>query len=258
MDRVLKWLKYKDKLPFAQHKKYSNELFRNIEGEYPILGDALIPYIIYTIPQNIFICILLYGIFRLIQKYQISLWIRPFYFLKEIIAKILIEENLAYFTYICFGTVQTSFSFCFQDKFYIIFTTIFLFILCIFCLTFYFFLKQYLKKKSQYFIDGLYYQNPSYILMIFCNLIRAFLRGTAHYFLYYQHHIEMLTLSCLQIGIIIACVYLQSKYHIFVKKTIYSLIVTYHMTFMIFNLILLMDDMYFEENEAFPKLFENL
>lgn len=114
---------------------------------------AIFPYFIYTIPLNIFYCILLFLFFHLIYNYKISILIRRFYFFTAALFQMLLEGNIAYFSFICFGNITAiPFSFSFFDKIALGITLLFFFIIITFIFSFYFLIGKYLQKQSCYFI----------------------------------------------------------------------------------------------------------
>lgn len=116
--------------------------------------DAFFPYVVYTIPQTILTCVIFYFVFHMTKQFKISLVFRKFSFFKTILFKLLIEENIGYFAYICLGNMTELFSFSNFSKCYNLFSISVLFILLIYCLAFYLFIGKYLGKRSSYFIEG--------------------------------------------------------------------------------------------------------
>jgi hypothetical protein len=143
-----------------------------------------LPFFLIVVPLNIVACLVLYFLFYLVKNYKVSKYLRKFYFIKTALLQILLEGNIVYFTYVCFGHLTTSFTFEFGDKISLFFTVLFLFLLVIFTFGFYPLMGSFLLKKSSYFLYSCYRCYPGYTYLSVKNLIRNFLRGTVFYFLH--------------------------------------------------------------------------
>lgn len=126
--------------------------FVNIEGAFKIPVDAFFPYIVYTIPQTLITCSIFYVIFHMIKNYKISRLFRQFSFFKANLFKLLLEENIAYFSYICLGNMTELHSFDSNSKWFNLFSIMALFIIVTYCVIFYFIIGKYLGKRTSYFV----------------------------------------------------------------------------------------------------------
>ena len=155
-----------------------------IEGSSSVLIKAVFPFFIYTVPENVLLCLIFYLIFLLLQKYKVSQYIRKFYFIKATLLQTLIEGNVIYFVYVCLGHLSTAFHFIFGDKASLAFTVVFLWVVMMFSFTFYSLTGHFLQKKAGYFLPCVYRCNLGYFLTTVKNLVRNFLRGAIFYFLH--------------------------------------------------------------------------
>ena len=166
-----------------------------IERNSSILIKAAFSFFIYTLPSNILLSLVLYFLYLLLKNYKISHYLRRFYFFKTNLFQTLLEGNVIYFTYVCFGHFQTSFHFHFGDKVSLTFTTVFFGVIVLFTFTFYFLTGRYLGKKSKYFTSFVHRCNSGLFFLTFQNLIRNFLRGSVFFFLYYLYLEQLILLS---------------------------------------------------------------
>ena len=144
----------------------------------------MFPYFIYTIPLNIIACLILCALFLLLQQHKISQFLRKFYFIKSILLQTLIEGNLVYLVYVCFGHLSTAFHFRFADRLSLAFTVVFLWGIVLFSLTFYILVGRFLQSKACYFLYCYYRCTSGYFFITIKNLVRNFLRGATFYFLH--------------------------------------------------------------------------
>lgn len=184
LDQYLHWNNWSNYLPLSDYMPYSKEKFIQIEGTSSVLVKGAFPYFLYTIPENVLICLFLYFLYIILQKWRISRYIKSFYFIKTVLLQTLLEGNIAYFTYVCFGHLTTSFHFKYGDKLSLIFTIVFLFIVLIFSISFYPLMGHYFRKKSKLFISCHHPTNSGYLFLSIKNLMRNFLRGSVFYFLH--------------------------------------------------------------------------
>lgn len=124
-----------------------------------------------------------------------SRYLRKYFFFKTSLLQILIESNLAYFSFVCFNNLSQTFCFKWQDRAALIFTVIFLFGLLAFSFAYYFLMKIFLVKDSYHFIDGLYRCNASYEYLTLAHLLRNFLRGVISSVLHYNYGFQLLMLT---------------------------------------------------------------
>ena len=153
-----------------------------VQSSSHVTLQALYSFFIYTVPQNIVICLIFYLLFRLTSKYKISVYFRKFYFIKSALIQTLIEGNVCYFCYVCLSHLSTPFSFQFGDKLSLGFTVVFFWVILMFCFLFYFLITRYLKKKAGYFLSYVYRCNHGCMILSIKNLIRNLLRAAVFYF----------------------------------------------------------------------------
>ena len=189
------WEKFSNILPISDYTPYTAKEFVEIESSSSVVIKALFTYFIYTIPENILVCCLLYFIFKLLKKYEISKHIRRYYFIKSVLLQTLIEGNISYFAYVSFGHLSNSFSFKFYDKQSLIFCLLFIWAFFLYSLVYYPLVGCFLKKKACYFIEGLYRYNSSYLFLTVKNLVRNLIRGAIFYFLHEFYLKKLLLLS---------------------------------------------------------------
>jgi hypothetical protein len=203
-----------------------------------------------VIPLNIILCLVLCGLFLLIKKYKVSQNIRKFYFVKTVLLQSLFEGNVIYLVYVCFGHLQSSFSFHFGDKLSLAFTVLFLWVTVVFTFCFYQMVGYFLGKRACYFIYCYYRCDYSYHYLTLKNLVRNFLRGSIFYFLRDYLAEEFILLSVVEVGLVLCSIALQSYKKIFISKTFYSLWLIYHSLFILLNFSLyfgfLADNFYYD------------
>ena len=116
LEKVFGWNKYKSFLLVENYASYSVKKFVQIEGTSSRLLDSNFTFFIYTAPQNILFCVVLYILYYLLQAYTVSKHIRKFCFIKITLGIALLESNLAYFVFVCFMNFNSSFSFNWVNK----------------------------------------------------------------------------------------------------------------------------------------------
>lgn len=141
--------------------------------------------------------------FRLLNRYNVSRYLRSFYFIKSVIIQSCIDGNQAYFFYVCFSHLSYPFAITIIDKFCLVLTLLFLLFLVLFSLTYYFLLGEFLKKESCYFIFCLYRFTPSYLMLTIKFSVRSMLQGVIHFFFYYHYGTEIILLCLVEVAVIL-------------------------------------------------------
>ena len=103
--------RYSDRLCISDYRPFTREKFVQIEGSSYVVIKAVFSYFVYIVPLNILLCLLLYLFYLALRKNPISRYFRRFNFCKTTLMQTLIEGNVVYFTYVCFGHLQTAFNF---------------------------------------------------------------------------------------------------------------------------------------------------
>ena len=135
--------------------------------------------------------------FWLLRNYKVSRYLRKIYFIGNVLALVVFEENLGYLVFVCFSQLQQAFTFSLADKLSLVFTVILLFGAFFFVFSFYFLVFRYLGKKSCYFTEFTYRELPGVIWKIIHCLTRNFIRGAIFCFLYYQYENQLVMLCSL-------------------------------------------------------------
>ena len=251
LESKLHWNQYVGYLRISDYRNFTRPKFLKIQGTSSVLVQAVFPYFVYTIPENILICLGLYLLFKILSQHNISRYLRKFYFIKTALLQALIEGNVAYFAYVSFGHLQTSFNFSFKDKFSLVFTVVFLWFIVLFSFAYYPLVNFFLKKKAGYFLSYVYRCDSGCFFLTIKNLVRNFLRGAIFYFLHEFHEKQLIFLLVTQVVIIVLALYFQQKKHIFFSKSFFCLALSYHTLFAFLNLILYLASswkIYEEEN----------
>lgn len=238
LNKPFQLLRYKSVIFISNFTLFTPTRYAEIENSSIILLDTAFSYFIYTIPLVIVTCIALDQIFRILSTRKISSYLRKYFFLKTTIIQTLLEGNIAYFTYVCFGNLNLSFSFYFVDKILIGTTVVFLWVIVLFSLIFYPLIGKYLKKRAGYFIYCVYRFNPGYYFIQIKLLLRNFMRGAIFYFLHSSYVAELFLLLGVEVMVLVITLILQQKQNIFISKSFYSMFLVYHFLFIFHNLSL--------------------
>ena len=102
LEKYVGWTQHKKELGISDYKSYSVPRFVEVEATSSVFIDSNFAYFIYTAPQNVLFCLLLWYVFYLTQSFRISRHVRKFYFIKTVLVLALLEENLSYFAFACF------------------------------------------------------------------------------------------------------------------------------------------------------------
>ena len=190
----LHWREYCGTMGFSDYRKFTRQKFVSIESSSSVLLNAASSFFLYTIPETLLFCLFLYCLFCIIRNYKISQHFRKYYFIKTVLLRTLLEGNIAYFIYVCFGHLAMPFTFDFYDRLSLSFTVVFLWVLLVFSLIFYSLIGRYLQNKAGHFLYCYYRCNSGYLLIASKNLIRNFLRGAIFYFFHENPKYEMFLL----------------------------------------------------------------
>lgn len=125
-----------------QISNFSN--FSETENSSRLLS-LIFPYFIYTVPQIVLLCILMFVISYFFKRWEVTKAFRRYSFFWWNLWSTLVEGNLAYFSYISFSNLQLPFSFTPSDKASLFFTLLFLFFLVAYVLLYYVLLHKFLK-----------------------------------------------------------------------------------------------------------------
>lgn len=215
LDGVFNLQKYGEYLPISEYKPWNRQRFVEIEKSSSVLIKAVFPFFIYVVPLNIVACLAMYFLFQFLRKYKVSIYLLKFYFIKTVLLQSLLEGNVAYFSFVCFGHIETSFSFKFGDKISLLFMMVFLWIIIIFSFTFYPLIGRYLEKRSSSFIQSIRGCNSGLFFISMRQLIRNFIRGAVFYFLYQYYAVELILLIVIEVAIVILTVAFELRNKIF-------------------------------------------
>lgn len=117
----------------------------------------------------------------LTKKFKLGKYFRGFYFIKTMLIKVLILDNVSYFTFVCFNQlINNSFFFRSIDKFFFLVTLIFLFLLLFASFNFYWMIRYFQQNASKTFFEELKITNLScFVLTSNRNVLKLF-RGATH------------------------------------------------------------------------------
>lgn len=90
LDNLLGFAKYSNSLPLSNYTEYTQDKFAKIEGSESVLVTSNFAFFLYSIPQNIVVCFLLYALFVMLSRYKISTELRCFYFFKTVLMQKLV------------------------------------------------------------------------------------------------------------------------------------------------------------------------
>lgn len=124
-----------------------------------------------------------------------SRYLRKYFFVKTSLVQVLIETNLAYFSFVCFNNLFQTFCFKWQDRAALIFTIMFLFGMLAFSFTYYYLINIFLGKDAYHFVDSLYRCNASFDYLTIVQLVRNFFRGAICCVLHYHYGSQLLLLT---------------------------------------------------------------
>lgn len=149
--------------------------------------------VLYT-PLTLILVLLWNKVFYLLFNYRISSYLRPYSFWL-IVADILIQNNIEFFTFLGLRSLDTMFSFNFSTKALNAFSIIFIFII-ISCVA-YSYLLYYYKygKLARYFLVNMFRFRSSYVLMIITYGVRPFLKGVIHAMFFEEWELQLWLLT---------------------------------------------------------------
>lgn len=166
-----------------KYNKFSNKIYLYESRNNNVLIDSTMDFLMFYIPFTLVTVFIWNRVFYLLINYRISLYLRPYSFW-FIIADLLIQNNIEFFTFLSFRSVNTMFSYDISSKLMNIVPVIFLFI--VFSYVVYSYLFYYYKYgiMARYFLVNMYRFQSSYVLMIVTFGVRPFLKGVVHAMLY--------------------------------------------------------------------------
>ncbi len=127
----------------------------------------------------------------------------------------LIYNNLIYICFQGFSQLLLVFTINFMDRINISFTFLFLFFSIFLSLTFYSFVFIYNKKKLTLFLLA---KSPNRLSIVGFNLIvflRFVLSGLIHSYFFSRYDVQIVSLLCVKIAILLMIIFLKKKYRLF-------------------------------------------
>ena len=192
------WNLYRDRLGLSDYVEYTVPRFVEVEGSSSVLIDSNFSFFVYTVPQNVLFCLLMFLLFHLVRHFRIRKFVKKFYFIKTVFAIAMLEENLGYFVFVCFSHLAHSFSFNFADKFSLGLTVAVLFSLLIFALCFYLLISQYLRKRATHFSEFTYRESAGFCYKVLQLSLRSVLRSVVFCFFCSQYNNKLLMLCAIE------------------------------------------------------------
>lgn len=176
-----------------EYNPFSNPTYMLESRNNNFLIDSVMEFLIFYIPFTLATVFLWNKVFYLLFNYEASKFLRPYSFWL-IIADLLIQNNIQFFTFIGFRTILVFIQFNFATKTMNAFNVFFIFIIivCVTCsYTFYYYKYE---KLARYFLVNMYRFQSSYLLMIICYGVRPFLKGLMHAILYEYWELQIWSL----------------------------------------------------------------
>lgn len=178
----------------AKYNRYSNPTYLMKERKNNLFISSTMDYFAFFVPLILVSVFLFYRVFYLLFKFEISKYLRPYSF-KLIVFELLIQNNVQYFAFLGFRSLDTSFSTNFPFKLLIALGIIMLFFTLLASTMSYFIYYVQYSKLARYFLVNMFRFPSSYALMIVMYGIRPFMKGAAHAFLYENWEIQIWTLT---------------------------------------------------------------
>ena len=116
------------------------------------MANNILQFSLITVPQTIILTLLLWGLFRLLFRFQVSILFRRFSLFVGSVGQSLFEGNAAYFCYLAFNQTRVMFSFTWTDRIFLGYSLAIFFIVIIFCICFFFLISFHYQKTVGYFI----------------------------------------------------------------------------------------------------------
>ena len=98
-----------------EYNRYSNPTYLDIERKNNLFIDSTMDFFVFFVPLTLVSVFLFNRIFYLLFNYEISKYLRPYSFLL-IIFELLIQNNVEFFTFLSFRSMEISFSLNFTSK----------------------------------------------------------------------------------------------------------------------------------------------
>ena len=225
-------------VPMSDLTVYSNPKHKEVDDVDDSFARSLFPFFLFLIPQTIVLTLFLKAVFYCIYQKKISIYIRRYFFTAACLWQILIEGNIAYFTYIFFRQMMVGFSSKFVDKVFLGASIVAFGCILLIAFCSYLMFNKYYGKTFGYFIYCFYRSLPSMVLLTVRFFVRGFIRGVIHSTLHYKYGVAI-TLLCLLEGLVIATIiYLEKKYKVFINRTMFCVFLLYHFLLILFNLVI--------------------
>ena len=213
-----------------------------IDGVDDVFVRKIYSFLFFTIPQMLMLCGILKGIFLLLFNYKISVFFRRYSFVFPSSVQMLLEGNVAYFTFIAFNQMKVAFSFKFIDKLSIVVCVCFFGFLFIGSICFYVICNQFYQKQFGYFLYCVFRCNSALCFLTVKFFTRGILRGAIHHFFFSQYGVEILLLCVVDSLIVLMGIVLEKMNAIFLTKTMFWAIILYHTNFVLINVSLYVEE----------------
>ena len=210
-------------------------------------------YFVFFIPMTLVMSFFFYKIFHIFYNYEISKYFRPYSF-PLILFDLLIQTNIEYFTFIGFRSLDTSFSFNFFSRMLVFLGIIMLFFTMIGSTVSYFIYYAHYKTMARYFLVNLFRFPSSYALMIIMYGLRPFLKGVVHAVLFDNWELQIWLLIVIELGIILMIFYFEFRYDNHRSKLIFMMDVSYSLSLVVLNVLLLLKYEYFKDDMVIRNL----
>ena len=148
---------------------------------------GMFQFFVFFLPQTLILCLVFRKVFNLLFNYKISILFRRFYFTPCVLIQMLVETNLAFFTYLIFKQIGVAFSFQFTDKIFLALSILIFGIFLVFSLCSYFIGNQIYGKGFGYFIYCYYRCFPAMGYITIKYILRGFLKGAIHHFFHEEY-----------------------------------------------------------------------
>ena len=226
-------------IPTSKLIDFSNQKHMEIDGVDDSFVRAIFSFLIFGVPPILVATLFFRGIFKCLFKYQISVYLRRYFFILPCLLQGLIEGNIGFFTYVFFRQAFLAFSFKFADKLAIVMAVMFFFGVVMVACCFFLIFNHLLKKKIGYFIYCFYRTFPSMVYLNLQLVMRGIVRGVIHSCLHNHYEIEIVFLCLMEAAMIVLAIVIEKKSKIFMHQTMFMLSLCYHFLFILLNLTLL-------------------
>ena len=196
-------------------------------------------YFVLFVPAILLSVFLCNRFFYLLFNFKISIFLRPYSFW-WIIFELLIQNNVEFFSFLCFRNTLTPFSLDLPTKMLQVLMILMFFLVTVGAFSIYWIYYKEYGKLAKYFLQNMFRFKTSYVLMIVTFGVRPFLKGAVHALLYENWELQIYLLISVELLVQLIVLVFEFKFDSHRSKVIFMLDTLYFWSLILLNILFLL------------------